>query len=70
MVNGVSKPSRKRGFRTKKEARVAATEIEALSNSLAPTTVAGKIVFKQYFEDWIEILKKPIVSPTTLKHYQ
>jgi hypothetical protein len=71
MVNGVSKPIRKGGFRTKREAEIAAAEVEVqLAKGLAPTTVARKVLFEQYFEDWIEIYKKPTVSPTTLKHYE
>lgn len=70
MVNGVSKPIKKGGFRTKKEAEIAAAEVEVqLAKGLAPTTVKKRILFGQYFEEWIEIYKKPTVSPTTLKHY-
>lgn len=50
MVNGVSKPIRKGGFRTKREASVAAAEVETqLAKGLAPTTVARKIIFEDYF---------------------
>lgn len=69
MVNGKSKPIRKGGFRTKKEAKVAATELEAqLAKGLNP--ISKKIPFEEYFKDWIELYKAPKVSSTTLKHYE
>ncbi|QGS68290.1 hypothetical protein CV093_05895 [Oceanobacillus sp. 143] len=29
-----------------------------------------KVPFDEYFKNWIELYKKPQVSPTTLKHYE
>ncbi|MBS4221861.1 tyrosine-type recombinase/integrase [Lederbergia citrea] len=71
MVNGESKPIKKGGFRTKKEAEIAAAEVEVqLAKGLAPATAARKIPFEQYFKEWIDIYKQPTVSPTTLNHYE
>ncbi|MFG3613322.1 tyrosine-type recombinase/integrase [Rummeliibacillus stabekisii] len=69
MENGKSKPIRKGGFRTKKEAQIAAAEIEAkLAKGVSP--VLKKIPFDEYFKNWIELYKKPNISSTTLKHYE
>ncbi|WP_099157570.1 tyrosine-type recombinase/integrase [Virgibacillus ndiopensis] len=68
-VNGESKHIRKGGFRTKTEAKVAAAEMEAqLAKGMHP--VIKKQPFDSYFKDWIELYKAPIVSPTTMKHYE
>lgn len=67
-VNGKLKPIRKGGFRTKKEAQIAAAEVEAqLSKGLIP--VQKKVSFEEYFENWITLFKKPKVSQVTLEHY-
>lgn len=69
VVNGKPQPIRKGGFRTKKEAQVAAAEIEAqLAKGLNP--ISKKIPFVEYFKNWFELYKAPIVSSTTLKHYE
>ena len=69
VVNGKSKPIRKGGFRTAREANAAMVELEAqLAKGLNPVT--KKVPFKEYFEDWIELYKVPTVSTTTLKHYE
>ncbi|WP_138419729.1 site-specific integrase [Aquibacillus sediminis] len=69
VVNGKSKPIRKGGFRTKKEAQVAAAEIETqLAKGVQP--VLKKYPIDEYFENWIELYKAPTVSQTTLKHYE
>ncbi|WP_047981531.1 site-specific integrase [Ornithinibacillus contaminans] len=69
MENGKPKPIRKGGFRTKKEAQVAAAEIEAqLAKGMNP--ILEKIPIVEYFKDWFELYKAPIVSSTTLKHYE
>ncbi|HHY71635.1 MAG TPA: site-specific integrase [Bacillus bacterium] len=69
IVNGKSKPIRKSGFRTKKEAQVAAAEVEAqLSKGVMPSL--KKIPFDEYFENWITIYKKNKVSLVTLEHYK
>ncbi|MFS0662392.1 site-specific integrase [Niallia alba] len=68
-INGKQAPIRKGGFRTKKEALIAAAEIEAkLAKGLNP--VNKKIPLSEYFENWVELYKTPIISTTTLKHYE
>lgn len=69
IINGKQDPIRKGGFRTKKEAQVAAAEIESqLANRLNP--VIKNISLVKYFEGWVELYKLPIVSSTTLRHYK
>ncbi|MGD6894325.1 tyrosine-type recombinase/integrase [Bacillus infantis] len=68
MVQGKSKPIRKGGFRTKKEAMVAAAEVEAdLQKGITPHF--KKESFDDYFREWIRVYKSD-VSPVTLKRYQ
>ena len=68
MVNGKSKPIRKGGFRTKKEAQIAAAEIEAqLSKGLLPHLTPVPI--DDYFDKWVRLYKTNI-SVTTRKHYE
>ncbi|MEL3962370.1 site-specific integrase [Lysinibacillus endophyticus] len=68
IVNGKQKPIRKGGFRTKKEAQLAAAEIEAqLAKGHNPIQI--KIPFDRHFEEWINIYKAPTISKVTLKHY-
>lgn len=69
VINGKSKPIRKSGFHTKKEAMVAAAEVEAsLAKGISP--ILKKTSFAEYFKKWINLYKEPKVSNTTLKHYQ
>lgn len=69
VINGKQSPIRKGGFRTKKEAIIAAAEVEAqLSKGINP--VMKKIPFDEFFKNWIEIYKAPTISSTTLKHYE
>ncbi|MFD2682609.1 tyrosine-type recombinase/integrase [Bacillus seohaeanensis] len=69
MENGKSIPIRKGGFRTKKEAQIAAAEIEAsLAKGLVP--VLKKVPFNEYFEKWIQLYKEPKVTLVTLEHYK
>lgn len=69
MVNGESKPIRKGGFITKKEAQVAASEIEyQLSKGINLST--KKIAFDDYFENWIITYKFPTISQITYEHYK
>lgn len=68
MVNGKSKPVRKSGFRTKKEAMVAAAEVEAdLQKGIVPHF--KKEPFDQYFKEWVDVYKTDI-HPITLRRYQ
>ncbi|MED1601207.1 tyrosine-type recombinase/integrase [Alkalihalophilus marmarensis] len=68
MVNGQSKPIRKGGFRTKKEAQVAAAEVEAqINRGIVPHL--KPVPFDEYFIKWVRLYKSNL-SITTQKHYQ
>ncbi|OIK10164.1 hypothetical protein BIV60_22250 [Bacillus sp. MUM 116] len=68
-VNGKQSPIRKGGFPTKKEAQIAAAEVEAqLAKCLIP--ILKKIPLDNYFENWITLFKEPKVSRVTLEHYK
>ncbi|WP_200411756.1 tyrosine-type recombinase/integrase [Virgibacillus salexigens] len=67
-ISAKPKPIRKSGFRTKKEAQVAAAEMENKLNKGHPTQLKS-IPFSEYFENWIGLYKTNI-SETTLRHYQ
>ncbi|BFH12291.1 integrase [Paenibacillus dendritiformis] len=57
MVNGKSKPIRKGGFSTKKEALIAAAEVEAdLRKGIVPELKPRP--FPEYFEEWLQLYKK------------
>ncbi|MFS0647459.1 Arm DNA-binding domain-containing protein [Siminovitchia sp. 179-K 8D1 HS] len=67
-INGKSKPIRKGGFKTKKEAQVAAAEVEeGLRKGLVPYLRLEP--FDKYFEEWIDLYKKD-VSRVTIKRYK
>lgn len=67
VINGVSKPIRKSGFATKKEAQVAAGEVEAnLHKGIVPHLRAEP--FDEYFEQWVKLYKTDIVK-NTLENY-
>ena len=65
--NGKYKPIRKGGFRTKKEAAVAAAQIEA--NIVQGVFIKKDISFAQYFLEWFQTYKKD-VSEITLNSYK
>ena len=68
MENGKYKPIRKGGFRTKKEASVAAAQVETnLAQGI--TEVQKEIAFAQYFLEWFQTYKRDI-SSITLNSYQ
>jgi integrase len=68
MVNGEPKTIRKGGFRSKTEARVAATEIESMLNKgIVPYLKPQP--FDEYFEKWVKLYKVK-VSKATRKHYE
>lgn len=68
MMDGKSVPIRKGGFRTKIEATVAATLIEAaLLKGENPHLT--KFSFEKYFGDWVRIFKTGI-KEVTLKRYE
>ncbi len=67
-VNGVYDPIRKGGFKTKKEAEVAAREVESqLDKGIKPKL--GKVVFSDYFEDWYKTYKVKL-APATKYSYK
>jgi hypothetical protein len=62
-VDGKAKPIRKGGFRTKKEATIAAAEVEAqlskgISPHLTPVPIDG------YFEKWVKLYKSNLTTTT------
>ncbi len=68
MVNGKSKPIRKSGFRTRKEATIAATEIE--NKLLKGMSInVEQILFSDYFESWL-ITYKTDIKKNTLERYK
>lgn len=68
MVNGKPKPIRKGGFRTKKEARIAAADIELqLSKGITPYLRPAPI--DNYFDKWMKLYKSHL-SLTTQQHYE
>ncbi|MGM0956247.1 MAG: tyrosine-type recombinase/integrase [Bacillota bacterium] len=67
-VSAKPKPIRKGGFKTKKEAQVAAAEVEErLRKYNNPRTT--KILFDEYFESWIDVYKNDI-GDITLNSYR
>lgn len=67
MENGVSKPIRKGGFKTKKEAQIVANQVEAdLRRGIIPQITL--VPFSEYFREWLELYKKE-VDHITLKRY-
>lgn len=67
MVNGVQDPIRKSGFSTKKEAQIAAQEVEEkLRKGYNPNI--KPIPFSQYFKEWVQIFR-PKIEEATKKNY-
>lgn len=67
MIGGKSKPIRKGGFKTKKEAQLAAAEIETeLSKGLVPIT--SETAFSQVFKDWLTIYKDDVKANTKARY--
>lgn len=67
-IEGKYKPIRKGGFRTKKEASIAAAQVEA-NIAQGITSIKKNIAFAQYFLEWYQTYKKDI-SAITLNSYQ
>jgi integrase len=68
MVDGKPAHFRKGGFRSEKEAKIAAAEIEVmLSKGIIPRLKPAP--FDEYFENWVKIYKVD-VSKATLRHYE
>ena len=68
-VDGKYKPIRKGGFKTKKEAQVAAIDVE---QRLAKGTFrnVSDLTFYDYFVRWMETYKKPFIRPATYAQYE
>ncbi|WP_102029160.1 site-specific integrase [Salirhabdus sp. Marseille-P4669] len=67
MVNGKSKPIRKGGFKTKREAKIAAAEIE-LQLGKGLITHLKPIPIDEYFDKWVKLYKSNLQN-TTKRHY-
>ena len=67
MVNGKSKPIRKGGFKTKKEAQIAASEME-LELQKGVTPKLKPISLYDYFENWYRVFKFDVTN-STKTHY-
>lgn len=66
-ISAKPKPIRKGGFKTKKEAQIAAAEVEAdLQKGIVPRN--KKELFEDYFKSWLKVYKTDI-SDVTLKRY-
>lgn len=61
---GKRREKSKGGFRTKREAQIAATEEESKINQLG-FAENGNETIARYFDDWLEVYKKPYVKPIT-----
>lgn len=69
VINGKNYPIRKGGFRTDKEARIAAAEVEAqMAKGINP--YHKKVPFTHYFKEWVVLYKKQQISGVTLAHYE
>ncbi|MEY9974988.1 integrase [Lysinibacillus sp. RC46] len=67
ILDGKQDPIRKGGFHTKKEATIAAAEIEAMLNKgIVPHLKPAP--FDEYFNNWVKLYKTNL-SLATLKHY-
>lgn len=69
VINGVSKPIRKSGFKTMREAKIAATEIEAEIKKGFLVPELKPRAFSVYFLEWIEVYKEPTVNSNTYARY-
>lgn len=67
-VDGKSRPIRKSGFKTKKEAEIASAEIELRLSKGAQVVTKNKS-FVDYFLDWVNVYKKDSRHYTTYDRY-
>lgn len=69
MVNGKQDPIRKGGFKSKKDAQIAAAEIEdSMNKGNASLIKVKKILFDEYFETWLSIYKPDIGGNTRARY--
>lgn len=67
-ISAKPKPIRKGGFRTKKEAQIAAAEMESeVRKGVVPNL--KPVAFDEYFESWLNLYKKNIAN-NTLERYK
>lgn len=67
-VSAKPKPIRKGGFKTKKEAMIAAAEVEAKLNKGVAPVDKKNILFHEYFKSWVDVYKGDI-EDITLRSY-
>jgi len=67
-VSAKPKPIRKGGFKTKKEAMIAAAEVEAKLSKGDNPIVKKATPFDEYFETWVNLYRSHLKGPT-LSHY-
>ncbi|MCY1595419.1 tyrosine-type recombinase/integrase [Staphylococcus pettenkoferi] len=59
---------RKKGFRTKREANSAG--LDKLNELRHGYNFDSSLTLKDYFRNWCETYKEPVVTPTTYRHYK
>lgn len=59
---------RKKGFRTKREANSAG--LDKLNELRQGYNFDSALTLKDYFRNWCETYKEPVVAPTTYRHYK
>lgn len=69
VINGKRDPIRKGGFKTQKEAKAAAIEIENKLNKGLSIDPVIPVPFDDYFENWVEVFK-PHVGKNTKDRYK
>lgn len=67
--DGTFRTKSKAGFRTKREAEIFATDIQAQSFN-GEISINGSTAFPDYFEDWYTLFKKPSISKRTKLTYE
>ncbi|WP_307892589.1 Arm DNA-binding domain-containing protein [Bacillus swezeyi] len=67
-VSAKPKPIRKGGFKTKKEAMIAAAEVEAKLSKGVASVDKKTIPFDEYFKSWVDVYKDDI-EDITLRSY-
>ena len=67
-VGDKRRPIYKGGFKTKREAQLAAAEVESNLSKKGGNVTSQKIAFEKYFKDWLD-LYKPDISKSTRARY-